>query len=178
MKNIICLSGKQYSGKDTLAKVIMQAIPSFKRVAIGDAIKLEFGRLNNLTYETIDKNKGKYRTGLIELGNKGRNIHPDYWLNKIIELDYDVIVPDVRLIHEAEVFKNAGAYLIRVEASEETRSKRGIITNSNDATECELDLYNGFDYIISNEKDEEALKTNAKPLIDKICLKFSCKSCL
>lgn len=172
MKNIICLSGKQYSGKDTLAKVIMQALPTFKRVAIGDAIKIEYGKLNNLTYDEIDKNKGIYRTGLIELGNKGRNIHPDFWLNKIIELDYDVIVPDVRLIHEAEVFKNAGAYLIRVEASYEARSKRGVITNADDITECELDDYKGFDYKISNESDEQTLYNNAVMLIKSLKDKF------
>jgi len=168
MKKIICLSGKQYSGKDTLAKIIINKIEGFRRVAIGDAIKIEFGRLNNLTYEEIDKNKGIYRTGLIELGNKGRNIHPDYWLNKIIELNFNVVVPDVRLIHEAEVFKSAGAFIIRVEASYETRLKRGIITNSTDLTECALDDYKGFDYVIENNSDEKALEIAAEPLIQKI----------
>ena len=158
MKNIICLSGKQYSGKDTVAKLLLETFSDFRRVAIGDAIKIEFGRLNNLTYEEIDSNKGIYRTGLIELGNKGRNIHPDYWLNKVIEMKENIIVPDVRLLHEAEVFKNAGAFLIRVEASFEARSKRGTITNANDDTECQLDNYDGFDYVISNEGDFEKLK--------------------
>ena len=166
MKNIICFSGKQYSGKDTAAKLVLEAFPSFIRIGIADAIKLEYGKRNNLTFEEIEANKGKYRTGLIELGNEGRNIYPDFWLNKIIEQDKNVIVPDVRLIHEAEVFKAAGAILIRVEASFETRNKRGIITNTNDLTEIELDNYKGFDYVLNNDGDFEELKKNILPLID------------
>ncbi len=166
MKNIICFSGKQYSGKDTAAKLILDNFPDFIRIGIADAIKIEYGKRNNLSFDEIEANKGKYRTGLIELGNEGRSIHPDFWLNKIIEQDKNVIVPDVRLIHEAEVFKAAGAVLIRVEASFETRSKRGIITNTNDSTEVELDNYQGFDYILDNNGDYEELKKKIVPLAE------------
>lgn len=166
MKNIICFSGKQYSGKDTAAKLILDNFPDFIRIGIADAIKIEYGKRNNLSFDEIEANKGKYRTGLIELGNEGRNIHPDFWLNKIIEQDKNVIVPDVRLIHEAEVFKAAGAVLIRVEASFETRNKRGIITNTNDSTEVELDNYQGFDYILDNNGDYEELKKKIVPLAE------------
>lgn len=166
MKNIICFSGKQYSGKDTAAKLILDNFPDFIRIGIADAIKIEYGKRNNLSFDEIEANKGKYRTGLIELGNEGRSIHPDFWLNKIIEQDKNVIVPDVRLIHEAEVFKAAGAVLIRVEASFETRNKRGIITNTNDSTEVELDNYQGFDYILDNNGDYEELKNKIVPLAE------------
>ncbi len=173
MKKIICLSGKQYCGKDTVAKLLLENLPTFKRIGIGDAIKIEYGRQHNLTYEEIDANKGVYRTGLIELGNYGRSLDPDYWLKKIIEMDSDIIVPDVRLIHEAEVFKSANAFLIRVEASYEARSKRGVITNANDLTECQLDDYKEFDYHISNEADYETLKENVIPLIEAIKKNFN-----
>ena len=172
MKNIICLSGKQYSGKDTVAKIILNEFKTFKRIGIGDAIKIEYGKKHNLTYEEIDSNKGKYRTGLIELGNYGRSINPDFWLKKIIDMNTDIIVPDVRLLHEAEVFKSAGAYLIRVEASFDTRNKRGVITNINDSTETELDNYKEFDYIINNDSNYDDLVKNSKPLIDILRVRF------
>ena len=38
---IIIFSGKQYSGKDTAAKILMEAMPDFKRCAMGDIIKIE-----------------------------------------------------------------------------------------------------------------------------------------
>lgn len=46
---------------------------------------------------------------------------------KIIEQDGNIIVTDVRVPHEYEVFKNAGAITIRVEATRETRSQRGTL---------------------------------------------------
>jgi len=173
MKKIICMSGKQYSGKDTVAKILLNELKDFERMAIGDAIKLEYGKIHNLTYDVIDSNKGKYRTGLIELGNKGRSIDPDYWLKKIINTSKNIIVTDVRMLHEADVFKKAGAYLIRVEASYETRAKRGVITNVNDSTEVELDCYQEFDYVIKNDADYETLIKNVKPLIDILRVRFT-----
>ncbi len=172
MKNIICISGKQYSGKDTLAKILLENLPNFKRVGIGDSIKIEYGKIHNLTFDVIEKNKSLYRTGLIELGDKGRKIDPDFWLKKILELDYDVIIPDVRLIHEIEIFKQYGAYLIRVESSFETRSKRGVITNANDLTETALDDYKGFNYVIENNSDFNCLIENSKPLLKILKTKF------
>ena len=172
MKKIICISGKQYSGKDTLAKILLNEFKDFKRIAIGDAIKIEYGKIHNLSYEEIDSNKGIYRTGLIELGNEGRKIHPDYWLNKLLEMNENLIIPDVRMLHEAEVFKKAGAFLIRVDAGYEIRSERGVITNANDPTEIELDNYKSFDYIIENNSDYDMLVENSKPLKELIKNKF------
>ena len=97
---IITFSGKQYSGKDTAAKILMQAMPDFRRCAMGDIIKIEYGRINNLTYEEIENNKSKYRQGLIDLGNWGRQQSPDYWLQKIIEQEGNIVVTDVRIKHE------------------------------------------------------------------------------
>lgn len=171
MKSIVCISGKQYSGKDTLAKVLLKYLPDFKRMAIGDSIKLEYGRIHNLTYSEIDSNKGIYRTGLIELGNWGRSIDADYWLKKLLEND-KIIVPDVRLIHEADIFKSEGAFLIRVEASFNARANRGQITNADDLTETELDNYKFWDYKIENNYGIVELEKSALPLIEKIKEKF------
>ena len=89
---IIIFSGKQYSGKDTAAKILMEEMPDFKRCAMGDIIKLEYGRLNNLSYEEIEANKPKYRQGLIDLGNWGRAQSQDYWLEKIIAQEGNIVV--------------------------------------------------------------------------------------
>ena len=40
MKKLIVLSGKQYSGKDTLAKLLLEEFKTFKRIGIGNAIKI------------------------------------------------------------------------------------------------------------------------------------------
>ncbi len=165
MKQIIVISGKQYSGKDTLAKILLEKMPDFKRIGIGDAIKIEYGRRKNLTFEEIEKNKYLYRNDLIELGNWGRSQDDAYWLKIMADMD-KIIVPDMRMKFEADFFKNKGAFLIRVNSTYENRAKRGTIINNNDNTETELDDYNKWNLVIDNDSDFEALKKRADFVID------------
>lgn len=161
---IIIFSGKQYSGKDTAAKILLEIAPDYKRCAMGDIIKLEYGKLNNLTYEEIENNKSQYRAGLIELGNWGRSQSPDYWLEKIIQTDGKIMVTDVRVPHEYEVFKNAGAVSIRIEADREVRLQRGELVGENDITETGLDNIKDWDYIIENNSSYESFKDSVLKL--------------
>lgn len=173
MKKIIVISGKQYSGKDTLAALLLNDLADFVRVGIGDAIKHEYAKKNGVTFDEIVENKHLYRSGLIELGNYGRSIDPDYWLKSIVGMKENVIVPDVRVEHEVELFKSYGAYSIRVEATYENRSKRAIITNADDPTETALDDYKGWDAIIDNNSDFSNLEKQEKDLLIKIKKFFS-----
>ncbi len=155
---IVIFSGKQYSGKDSAAKILLAELPEYKRCAMGDIIKLEYGRQHNLTYEEIEQNKAQYRAGLIELGNWGRAQNPDYWLEKIIETDGKIMVTDVRVQHEYDVFKAAGAITIRVEASREVRAQRGNLVGEDDVTEVGLDHIKDWDYVIDNNSSYEEFK--------------------
>lgn len=166
--NIIIFSGKQYAGKDTAAKIMLDKMPNYRRCAMGDIIKLTYGAQKGLTYDEIEKNKAKYRSDLIILGNWGREQDPDYWLKKIIKQKGDIIVTDVRVPHEYEVFKNAGAITIRVEATRETRAKRGQLVGENDITEVGLDNEKNWDYIIDNNSTYEHLKSQVEKIIDEI----------
>lgn len=166
--NIIIFSGKQYAGKDTAAKIMLDKMPNYRRCAMGDIIKLTYGAQKGLTYDEIEKNKAKYRSDLIVLGNWGREQDSDYWLKKIIKQKGDIIVTDVRVPHEYEVFKNAGAITIRVEATRETRAKRGQLVGENDITEVGLDNEKNWDYIIDNNSTYEYLKSQVEKIIDEI----------
>ena len=166
MKRIIVISGKQYSGKDTLAKILLEKMADFKRVGIGDAIKIEYGSKKGLTFDEIEKNKHLYRADLIELGNWGRAQSPYFWLNKISDMD-NIIVPDVRMKDEVNFFKYKHAFLVRVNSTIENRSKRGVIVNGNDDTETALDDYNDWNIIINNDSDLEFLKQQADEVIHK-----------
>ena len=166
---IIIFSGKQYSGKDTAAKILMEEMPSFKRCAMGDIIKIEYGKIHNLTYEEIEKNKAQYRQGLIDLGNWGRAQSPDFWLEKIISQEGNIVVTDVRIKHEYEVFKHAGAISIRVEANREIREARGgKLVGEDDITEVDLDNIQDWDFLIDNSKDYETLKKNVLEIVHKL----------
>jgi phosphomevalonate kinase len=166
---IIIFSGKQYSGKDTAAKILMESLPSFKRCAMGDIIKIEYGKINKLTYDEIENNKAHYRQGLIDLGNWGRSQSPDYWLKKIIAQEGNIVVTDVRIKHEYTTFKNAGAITIRVEANREIREARGgKLIGEDDVTEVDLDDIQDWDFLIDNNKDYETLKQEVLKIVEKI----------
>jgi len=165
---IIILSGKQYSGKDTVGKILLEKLKDFKRCAMGDIIKLTYGKEKGLTYEQIEQNKAQYRADLIALGNWGRAQDPDYWLKKILQQDGNIIVTDVRVPHEYEIFKNAGAIAIRIEATRQTRSRRGELVGESDITEIGLDDIKDWNYIIDNNKDYETLKNEVADLVESI----------
>lgn len=165
-KKIIVFSGKQFSGKDTVAKILLEKFKNFKRIGIADAIKMKYSEQTGLSLSEIEKNKSIYRQDLINLGNWGRAMNPDYWLNSILEYDGDTIVTDIRVLHELELFKKHGAFTIRVEASEEVRSLRGQLSSADDITETALDNISDWDYVIYNNSTYEELIQNTNKLID------------
>lgn len=174
VNKIIILSGKQYSGKDTVGKIILDLIPNFHRCAMGDIIKLTYGKEKGLSYEEIESNKSVYRADLIELGNWGRAQNPDYWLMEILKQEGNIVVTDVRVEHEYQVFKSAGAITIRVEASRDVRLQRGgTLTGENDITEIGLDNIKDWDYIINNNSDYETLKKEVHTVVEDILKRSS-----
>ena len=165
---IIIFSGKQYAGKDTAAKILLDSMPEFRRCAMGDIIKLTYGKEKGLSYDEIERNKAKYRADLITLGNWGRSQSPDYWLQKIVEQDGNIVVTDVRIPHEYDVFKKAGAISIRIEATRDVRASRGQLIGEDDITEVGLDDVKDWDYIIENNLSYEQLKSNVLAIISDI----------
>ncbi len=165
---IIILSGKQYSGKDTAAKILLQNLTNFKRIGLGDAIKIEYGEQKGLTFEEIEQNKAQYRQDLINLGNKRRSEDKDYWIKKVIKMPGNIIVPDVRVKRELEFFKEANAITIRVEASRETRAARGKLVGETDVTEVDLDNIKDWDYVIHNDSTYENLQAETIKLAKEI----------
>ncbi len=74
-KKIIVISGKQFSGKDTVANTLKTVLEDFKLAPLADAIKIEFGEEKNLTFneiaqmlgEPLNTVKSRYRRGLVLL---------------------------------------------------------------------------------------------------------------
>lgn len=166
---IIIFSGKQYSGKDTAAKILMEAMPEFRRCAMGDIIKIEYAKKHGITFEAIEADKPKYRQGLIDLGNWGRAQNPDYWLEKIVAQEGNIVVTDVRIKHEYEVFKKAGAISIRIEADRNIREARGgKLIGEDDITEVDLDNIQDWDFLIDNNTDYETLRKNVLKIVEKL----------
>lgn len=165
-EKIIILSGKQYSGKDTVAKILLENLTNFKRIGLGDAIKIEYSEKTGIPFEEIEKNKHLYRQDLINLGNKRRSEDKDYWIKKVIAQEGNIIVPDVRVKRELEFFEAENAFKIRVDATRETRSARGQLVGETDVTEVDLDDIKDWDYRISNDTTYENLQTESLKLVE------------
>jgi len=130
---------------------------------------------------------------LIGVGDGMRNeIHPDIWVNSLfneylpikkengfsrivkneegipIDYEYEIeypnwIITDVRYPNEAKMIKNNGGIIIRINRdNEETKLRREPTKMSN--SECSLDNYKDFDYIINNNGTLEELKSHIKLL--------------
>ena len=74
----------------------------------------------------------------------------------------------MRVPHEYEVFKRAGAISIRVEASRDVRASRGELIGETDITEVGLDHITDWDYVIDNNSDYETLKEKVFQIIKEL----------
>jgi phosphomevalonate kinase len=172
-KKIVIISGKQFSGKDTVANTLKNILEDFKIAPLADAIKTEFGEEKNITFNEIERNKPLYRAELIELGNKKRSKNKNYWINKVLSTSDNIIVSDVRLRHELETFKKLDAIAIRAESDRDERIKRGRLVSEDDSTETDLDKTKDWDYIIENNGTVEELQKKALKIAKQIAKEFS-----
>lgn len=162
---LIAISGKQYTGKDLLADLLIEHWPHFKKVPLALAIKEEFAKRHGLTLAEIEANKAHYRPGLIELGNWGRAQDPDYWLKQVLSQPGKKIISDMRLKREYDLLKAEGAFLIRLETDRAIRAKRGHIVSEDDPTERELDRITEWDLVLENNASPDALIAQIEPYL-------------
>lgn len=165
--SIIAISGKQYSGKDVLAHLLLERLPDFKQVPLAGAIKQAYAAQHHISVEEVEANKAQHRPGLIALGDWGRAQDPDYWIKQVLEQPGRKIISDVRLQREYDLLRAQGAFLIRLNADRAIRAQRGLIVNEDDPTECALDDITDWDAILTNNGSLEVLTEQ----VDKIlCL--------
>lgn len=128
-KTIVGCSGYSTSGKDTLARLMVNRL-GFKRISFGDALKQELdehmkmqvfqdlqNREINLSYENIkflnpdtQEIKETLRPYMIWFGEEMRRINGSYhWINKAFTQIGDnkkIVITDIRRLDELEIFKS------------------------------------------------------------------------
>jgi len=155
---IIGISGKQFSGKDVLTRLLLERLPGFRQIPLALAIKQAYGQQHGLTLEEIEANKAQYRPGLIALGDWGRAQDPDYWLKQVLGLPGKKIISDVRLMREYDLLRERGAFLIRINADRAIRAQRGQLVSEEDPTECALDDILTWDLVLINNGSLQELQ--------------------
>jgi hypothetical protein len=152
--NIIAISGKKGSGKDTVGDIILSDYKGISaKVGFAFALKLEVAKAFNITVDELESKKSHFRLVLQGWGTDVRRhlYGDDYWLRKmdaviksLVEEGCQLlIIPDVRFKNELEYCEAHGAITIRVE--------RPSLPYDSHKSETELDN-NHFDYILRNDK--------------------------
>ena len=174
---IIGLNGYAQSGKDTVAKILIENY-GYERVAFADAIKdllikmnpiLEDGyRLNEHVQEfgwELAKARPEVRRLLQDLGLGARVIIDDHiWvvaaLQKMYDVDKNYVITDVRFENEAVMVKQIFGEVWRIE-------REGVGPINSHVSESQLSNWD-FDRIINNNGTLEDLAVEVKTHMDTI----------
>ena len=124
--------------------------------------------------------KEQFRDAMVKWSEAIRETDPDIFLRLAIEqqkaYDHPVWIfvdarrpTDINFFNSGK-FKDSEIIRIRLTASEDTRQKRGwVFTPGVDdkTTECGLDDFTGWEFIINNNGTVEELLDELKPIINK-----------
>lgn len=154
---VIGLLGRAGSGKDTVYEALKAALDgkTVVRVAFGDEVKKEVAARHELSVETINLNKDRFRVLLQEWGLEYRRASdPAYWIKKIkpqmamlLGLADVIVITDVRYTNEADYVKEiCGGNLVKVlgDKSKMLKSTHRSETEMKDITP---------DYLLPNDKN-------------------------
>jgi phosphomevalonate kinase len=171
---IIGISGKQRSGKDSVAELITKKLEGrFKRYGLADGIKAEYSRITGIPIEYIDVLKNsipQVRKQLIYLGQVRKLDNIYYWVEQLSGMD-NIVVPDIRYLCEIDHLSNNQDFIkVRVECPREVRIERGTLSNEDHSSEIELDGYTEWNYVMDNSGDKRYLEDQVTDLLKQINL--------
>lgn len=191
-KVVLVLSGKRKSGKDYLETLLLQhyhqQICSFR---ISAPIKEEFSKKYDLNYDELlsaSEYKEAYRQKMVQWSETIRSTDPNYflrlslWRQASAESDKPIwLLNDARRLVDVEYFTKPNELrlnksktkiiTVRLVCRQDVRSARGWQFTAgidDQETECGLDSYTDWDYVIENNGSQSELIDNLKPLFDSI----------
>jgi hypothetical protein len=177
---IIGLTGYAQSGKDTVAKILVERY-GYIRVAFADRIKDLLFEMNPIVGYTDApvylrdvverdgwekaKSYGEIRRYLQNLGVGARNIFGEqFWIDQAVrQLDPDnnYVITDVRFTNEADMLRQMGEWVENTEVQIWRIKRPGIEAVNEHVSENEMDGYK-VDQIFSNSGTLEGLELMVK----------------
>jgi len=159
VKKVILISGKSKSGKDFLAKRIIEYFPTSLLLHINESLKHEYIK----THGDQDSSD-TYRKNMIKWGEDKYREDPTIFCRMMIEqndqlcLKYPIwIIDDVKYHAEIEFFKkyfNDRLLLVRIEASNDIRQKRGWNDQIDVNDDSQLDTNVQWSFVFSNNEED------------------------
>ena len=115
----IAIIGKMCSGKTTIANMIIDMNPNYKRYSFGQKVK-------DIAVDLFDM-KGKDRSLLVKIGGYMRDINPDVWVDYLMKQIVDVeycIIDDIRYQNEVDACIKNGFTFIKLSIPKDIQIER------------------------------------------------------
>lgn len=183
-KVVILLSGKRKCGKDFVSDILLKSLPNICVLRISGPIKRQFAKDHDLDFEQLldsSHYKENYRQRMVLWSEQIRASDPNFFLRLAVNESNAKTKPiwmltDARrlcdvLYFRTDSFKCSKLITIRICASEETRTERGwIFTEGIDdkETECGLDSYKDWDFVLQNDGSQHDLMVKLQPILELI----------
>ncbi|XP_007946717.1 phosphomevalonate kinase [Orycteropus afer afer] len=175
---VLLFSGKRKSGKDFVTEALQSRLGAdvCAVLRLSGPLKEQYAQEHGLDFQRLldaSTYKEAYRKDMIRWGEEKRQADPGFFCRKIVEgISQPIwLVSDTRRISDIQWFQEAygaATQVVRMVASEQSRQQRGWVFTPgvDDAeSECGLDDFGHFDWVIENNGDEQHLKKQLENLI-------------
>lgn len=176
---VLLFSGKRKSGKDFVTDALQSRLGADVSaiLRLSGPLKEQYAQEHNLDFQRLldaTTYKETYRQDMIRWGEEKRQADPGFFCRKVIEgISQPVwLVSDARRLSDIQWFLEAYGPLtqtVRVVATEKSRQQRGwvFMPGVDDAeSECGLDNFGTFDWVIENHGDEQLLEEQLRHLTE------------
>lgn len=176
---VLLFSGKRKSGKDFVTDALQSRLGADVSaiLRLSGPLKEQFAQEHNLDFQRLldaTTYKETYRQDMIRWGEEKRQADPGFFCRKVVEgISQPVwLVSDARRLSDIQWFLEAYGSLtktVRVVATEKSREQRGWVFTPgvDDAeSECGLDNFGTFDWVIENHGDEHHLEEQLRHLTE------------
>ncbi len=180
--SIIGISGQLGSGKDTLARMIIENDNRFIQKSFAFKLKQIVSIISGTSLEDNLSQEGKKKISPIfnlSLGEMQQiigtkvfrdNFDEDIWIKALFS-DYDPkkdfwVISDVRFKNEAKYIKSLNGLIVRIEG-DPAEIRKNSNRDLNHPSETELNNYQEFDFKYLNNKSLKELESFAKTVLPK-----------
>ncbi|XP_022346619.1 phosphomevalonate kinase [Enhydra lutris kenyoni] len=185
---VLLVSGKRKSGKDFVAEALRSRLGEdvCAVLRLSGPLKEQYAQERGLDFQRLldaSSYKEAYRRDMICWGEEKRQADPGFFCRKVVEGVSQPIwlVSDTRRLSDIQWFREAyGAMTqtVRVVASEQSRQQRGweFTLGVDDAeSECGLDDFGAFDWVLENHGDEQRLEEQLENLVAFVQSRCPCR---
>jgi hypothetical protein len=183
---LIGVTGPKYSGKDTVADMLVNCTGMFRKASFATPIKdmamTGLGLTHDQVYgdlkEVVDPRYGRTPRNIMQtLGTEWgrRMVCEDIWARALFvkikseaamaaemyRAPYHTVIADVRFDNEADLIREQGGWIIHIEG-------RDLNTEGSDhASEAGVEWHHN-DMVLDNSGDIQALRTKLSPIINRL----------